>query len=84
LNPLDVHAFRPLLQDELFKTYYEAYQLLFARSFPERGGSNSPVGGKGAAIQALFETTAEVLNKLINAYSRFEAELEEKARRMAA
>jgi hypothetical protein len=33
---------------------------------------------------ALFETTAEVLNKLINAYSRFEAELEEKARRMAA
>lgn len=34
--------------------------------------------------QTLFETTAEVLDGLINAYSRFEAELEEKARRVAA
>jgi hypothetical protein len=34
--------------------------------------------------QALFETTAEVLNGLINAYSRYETELEEKARGLAA
>ena len=34
--------------------------------------------------QVLFETTAEVLNGLINAYSRYETELEEKARRVAA
>ena len=34
--------------------------------------------------QTLFETTAEVLDGLINAYSRYEAELEEKDRRMAA
>jgi hypothetical protein len=34
--------------------------------------------------QTLFETTAEVLDGLINAYSHFEAELEEKARRVAA
>ena len=34
--------------------------------------------------QTLFETTAEVLDGLINAYSRFEAELEDKARRVAA
>jgi hypothetical protein len=34
--------------------------------------------------QTLFETTAEVLNGLINAYSRYEVELEEKARRVAA
>lgn len=33
--------------------------------------------------QALFETTAEVLNGLINAYSRYEIELEEKDRRLA-
>lgn len=63
----------------MFKTYYEAYQLLFARSFPERGGLNSPIGGKGAAIQALFETTAGVRNKLINAYSRFEGRARRKS-----
>jgi hypothetical protein len=34
--------------------------------------------------QALFQTTAEVLNGLINAYSRYETELEEKARGLAA
>jgi hypothetical protein len=34
--------------------------------------------------QALFETTAELLDGLINAYSRYESELEEKAREMAA
>ena len=34
--------------------------------------------------QALFETTAELLDGLINAYSRYERELEEKGRRMAA
>jgi hypothetical protein len=34
--------------------------------------------------QALFETTAEVLGGLINAYSRYEAELEEKASGVAA
>ena len=33
--------------------------------------------------QALFETTAEVLNGLINAYRRYETELEEKAGRAA-
>ena len=33
--------------------------------------------------QVLFETTAEVLNGLINAYSRYETELEEN-RRVAA
>jgi hypothetical protein len=34
--------------------------------------------------QALFDTTAEVLNGLITTYSRYEAELEEKDRRLAA
>ena len=34
--------------------------------------------------QVLFETTAEVLNGLINAYTRYETELEEKERRLAA
>ena len=34
--------------------------------------------------QALFDTTAEVLNALITTYSRYEAELEEKDRRLAA
>lgn len=34
--------------------------------------------------QALFETTTEVLGGLINAYSRYERELEDKARGMAA
>ena len=34
--------------------------------------------------QTLFETTAEVLDGLINAYSRYEADLEEKDRKMAA
>ena len=34
--------------------------------------------------QILFETTAEVLSGLINAYSRYEAELEEQSRRVAA
>ena len=33
---------------------------------------------------ALFETTADLLDGLINAYSRYEKELEEKARGMAA
>jgi hypothetical protein len=34
--------------------------------------------------QALFDTTAEVLNGLITTYSRYETELEEKDRRLAA
>ena len=34
--------------------------------------------------QAMFETTAELLGGLINAYSRYEKELEEKAGGMAA
>jgi hypothetical protein len=34
--------------------------------------------------QGIFETTAELLDGLINAYSRYERELEEQARRMAA
>jgi hypothetical protein len=34
--------------------------------------------------QAIFETTAEVLDGLINAYNRYERELEEKPRGMAA
>jgi len=34
--------------------------------------------------QAIFETTAELLDGLINAYSRYERELEDKARGMAA
>jgi hypothetical protein len=34
--------------------------------------------------QVLFETTAEVLNGLVNTYSRYEKELEEKDRRLAA
>jgi hypothetical protein len=34
--------------------------------------------------QAIFETTAEVLDGLINAYSRYETELNEKAGGMAA
>jgi hypothetical protein len=34
--------------------------------------------------QAIFETTAALLEGLINAYSRYEKELEEKARQMAA
>jgi hypothetical protein len=34
--------------------------------------------------QALLDTTAEVLNGLITTYSRYEAELEEKDRRLAA
>jgi hypothetical protein len=34
--------------------------------------------------QALFETTAELLDGLMNAYSRYERELEDKARGMAA
>jgi hypothetical protein len=34
--------------------------------------------------QALFGTTAEVLDGLINAYNRYEKELDEKARGMAA
>jgi hypothetical protein len=34
--------------------------------------------------QALFETTAEVLNGLITTYSRYETEVEEKDRRLAA
>jgi hypothetical protein len=34
--------------------------------------------------QGIFETTAELLDGLINAYSRYERELEEKARGMAA
>ena len=34
--------------------------------------------------QILFETTAEVLSGLINAYSRYDSELEEKAPRVAA
>jgi hypothetical protein len=34
--------------------------------------------------QALFETTAEVINGLITTYSRYETELEEKDRRLAA
>ena len=34
--------------------------------------------------QALFENTAELLNGLINAYSRYEKELEDKAGGMAA
>ena len=34
--------------------------------------------------QALFETTAELLGGLINEYSRYERELEDKARGMAA
>jgi hypothetical protein len=33
--------------------------------------------------QVLFETTAEVLNGLINAYSRYETELEENRRVVA-
>ena len=37
-----------------------------------------------AKARALFETTAETLNVLINAYSRYEAELEEKGPRAAA
>ena len=34
--------------------------------------------------QAMFETTAELLDGLINAYRRYEAELDEKAGGMAA
>ena len=34
--------------------------------------------------RALFETTADLLDGLINAYSRYERELEEKGRGMAA
>jgi hypothetical protein len=34
--------------------------------------------------QALFDTTAEVLNGLITTYSRYETELEENDRRLAA
>ena len=34
--------------------------------------------------QAIFETTAEVLDGLITAYSRYETELHDKARGMAA
>lgn len=34
--------------------------------------------------QAIFETTAALLEGLINAYSQYEKELEEKARQMAA
>ena len=34
--------------------------------------------------QAIFETTAELLDGLINAYSRYERELEEKSGGMAA
>ena len=34
--------------------------------------------------QALFESTAELLDGLINRYSRYETELEEKDGRMAA
>jgi hypothetical protein len=34
--------------------------------------------------QALFETTAEVINGLITTYSRYETELEEKDRSLAA
>ena len=34
--------------------------------------------------QAIFETTAELLGGLINAYSRYERELEDKAGGMAA
>ena len=34
--------------------------------------------------QAIFETTAELLDGLINAYCRYERELEEKGREMAA
>ena len=34
--------------------------------------------------QAILETTAELLDGLINAYSRYERELEEKGRGMAA
>ncbi|MDF2458706.1 MAG: hypothetical protein K0S79_1122 [Nitrospira sp.] len=34
--------------------------------------------------QAIFETTAELLEGLINAYSRYERELEDKGRGMAA
>ena len=34
--------------------------------------------------QAIFETTAEVLEGLINAYNRYERELEEKGRGLAA
>ena len=34
--------------------------------------------------QAMFETTAELLDGLINAYSRYERELEDKAGGMAA
>jgi hypothetical protein len=34
--------------------------------------------------QAIFKTTAEVLDGLIEAYSRYETELEAKAGRMAA
>ena len=34
--------------------------------------------------QAIFETTAEVLEGLINAYRRYEREFEEKSRGMAA
>jgi len=34
--------------------------------------------------QAMFETTADVLDGLINAYSRYEQELEDKGRGIAA
>jgi hypothetical protein len=34
--------------------------------------------------QAIFETTAEVLDGLVNAYSRYEKELDENARGLAA
>ena len=34
--------------------------------------------------QAIFQGTAEVLDELIDAYSRYETELEEKSRGMAA
>ena len=34
--------------------------------------------------QAIFETTAELLDGLINAYSRYERELEDKGRGLAA
>ena len=34
--------------------------------------------------QAIFQTTAELLGKLVDAYSSYEAELEEKAGGMAA